>query len=306
GRSTTRLLRYALRSATKLKDEKPPFTGSANSISAAKRERVQSSVSKSVEVLNLSGKEKSSAKPPRRLSVPNKKPNATLTPKSISSITPISETRAKSAVSQGKSDTPRSDISNLSARKKFSTLSSPSYWLSQIKLSESASKHSISLGFFKLALEAGCEPIQRLSDELKSYVRRHDLSEHGEVLKLLLEGYKIPESFELSKQYSDDDVKSSSSSITYAEEKQKPADVIMNADTTQHVKKANKENSEKDGNVKATKRSVPNRAASSKPDLEVKGRGMQKKTEKLLKQESAQDKDKVKKQGKKSVQEEGD
>ncbi|CAA0838981.1 Unknown protein [Striga hermonthica] len=277
GRSTTRLLRYPLRSATKLKDEKPPVAGSANSISAAKRERAPSSVSKSVGVLDLSGKEKSSAKLPRRLSVPNRKPNATPTPKSAGSITPICETRAKSAIGQGKSDTPRSDISKSSARKKFSTLSSASYWLSQIKLSESASKHSISLGFFKLALEAGCETIQRLSDELKSYVRRHDLSEHGEDLKFLLEGFKIPESFELSQvsgkclqapsggsQYSDDDVKSSSSSITYAEETQK------NAHMTQHVKKANKENSEKDGTVKATKRSVPKRAASSKPDLEVK------------------------------------
>ncbi|KAL2538596.1 Uncharacterized protein Fot_19987 [Forsythia ovata] len=43
------------------------------------------------------------------------------------------------------------------SRKKFSVLSSSSYWLSHIKLSEAAAKHLISLGFLKLALEAGCE-----------------------------------------------------------------------------------------------------------------------------------------------------
>ncbi|CAA0826817.1 Unknown protein [Striga hermonthica] len=319
GRSTSRLLRYPLRSATKQKEEKLPLADSSNPISAAKRARVPSSVSKSVGLLDLSAKEKSSAKPPRRLSAPNKKQNLTPTPKSVGSITPISETRTqRSAISQGKSETPRSDISRLSARKKFSTLSSASYWLSQIKLSESAAKHSISLGFFKLALEAGCEPIHRLTDELKSYVRRHDLSEFGDLVKVVFEGYKIPESFVPSQEsgncfqvpsegnpFSDDDVKSSSSSITDAEkEQQKPVDIIINADETEQVKKESREDSEKDNTVKTTKRSVPKRAASSKPDLEVKGRGVQKKNQKPTKQESSQVKDKVKKQGKKSVQEE--
>lgn len=58
---------------------------------------------------------------------------------------------------QGKNETPLSDVSRASSRRRFSALSSALYWLSQIKLSESAAKHSISLGFFKLALEAGCE-----------------------------------------------------------------------------------------------------------------------------------------------------
>lgn len=120
------------------------------------RGRLASSVTKSVGVLDLSGKEKS-AKPPRRLSVPSKS-NDSPAPKSFGNITPISEARAKrSAVNQGKSDTPVSDVSKSSNRKKFSVLSSASYWQSQIKLSESVAKHSISLGFFKLALEAGCE-----------------------------------------------------------------------------------------------------------------------------------------------------
>ncbi|GFP99356.1 hypothetical protein PHJA_002079700 [Phtheirospermum japonicum] len=318
GRSASRLLRYPLRSSTKSKEDKPPLVDSSNTHSATKRGKVSSTVSKSVSVLDLSGKDKSaSAKPPRRLSVPNKS-NASPAPKPVGNVTPVSEARAKrSAANQGKSVTPVSDISKSSStRKKFSTLYSASYWLSQIKHSESAAKHSISLGFFKLALEAGCEPIQRMSDELKLYIRRHDLTELGEFVKELFEGYKISENFEPSQsengsqvpsegnQLSDDDVKSSSSSITDAE-KLKPKSLDLNVGETQKVKK---ENSEKVDSVKKTiGRSVPKKAASSnKSGSEVKGRSAQKKPQKQVKQESAQDKDKVKKmKGKKSASEEG-
>lgn len=113
-------------------------------------------MSKSVGVLDLSGKDKP-AKPPRRLSVPAKS-NASNTTKLVSNITPISEARARrSANTQAKSETPLSDVPRSSSRRKFNVLLSASYWLQQIKLSEAAAKHSISLGFFKLALEAGCE-----------------------------------------------------------------------------------------------------------------------------------------------------
>lgn len=117
------------------------------------------SVSKSVGVLDLSIKDKS-VKPPRRLSIPAKS-TVRPAPKLAGNITPISEARVRSsATGQGKSDTPVSNVSRTTSRKKFSVLSSASYWISQIKLSESAAKHSISLGFFKLALEAGCEVCQ--------------------------------------------------------------------------------------------------------------------------------------------------
>ncbi|KAL3639634.1 hypothetical protein CASFOL_017541 [Castilleja foliolosa] len=282
--------------------------------------RVSSTVSKSVSVLDHSGKDNSSsAKPPRRLSVPNKS-NATPAPKPVGNVTPISKARAKtSAVNQGKSVTPVSDVSkSLSTRKKFSILYSASYWLSQIKHSESAAKHSISLGFFKLALEAGCEPIQRMSDELKSYARRHHLTELGEFVKELFEGYKISENFEPSQsesgsqvrsesnQLSDDDVKSSSSSITDTENL-KPISLDLNAGETEKVEKANNKISEKDDSVKkSVKRSVPKRAASSKSGngSEIKGRSVQKKPQKPTKQESAQGKDKIKKV-KNSASEEG-
>ena len=119
------------------------------------RGRATPSVSKSVGVLDLS-KEKS-AKPPRRLSIPTKS-TVTPSPKLVGTITPISEARTKKSTNgQGKSDTPLSDASRAATRRRFNVLSSASYWLSQIKLSESASMHSVSLGFFKLAFEAGCE-----------------------------------------------------------------------------------------------------------------------------------------------------
>lgn len=120
------------------------------------RVRATPNVSRSVSVLDLSGKEKS-AKPPRRLSIPAKAA-ATPAPRLGSSITPISEVRGKrSDYIQRKTETRVADVSRSSSRKKFSVLSSASYWISQIKLSEASNKHSISLGFFKLALEAGCE-----------------------------------------------------------------------------------------------------------------------------------------------------
>lgn len=108
----------------------------------------------SVSALDISGKEKS-AKPPRRLSIPTK-PTASPRQVPLGSITPISETRMKRNT-PGKNDTPVSDVSKSISRRKFSVIYSVSYWLAQIKLSESTSKHSISLGFFKLALESGCE-----------------------------------------------------------------------------------------------------------------------------------------------------
>lgn len=120
------------------------------------RGRSASSVSQSVSVLDLSSKEKS-GKPPRRLSIPAKS-TVSPVPKTVGDITPISEARARSSVRIcGKNGTPVSDVPKSSNRKKFSILLSASYWLSQIKLSECAAKHTISLGFFKLALEAGCE-----------------------------------------------------------------------------------------------------------------------------------------------------
>ncbi|KAL5078075.1 hypothetical protein RYX36_017059 [Vicia faba] len=161
--SRSKLLRYLLRSSNKSKEPKLDATNSTNP-SESKRGRNTPNVSKSVGVLDFSVKGKSSsAKPPRRLSNPVKA-SPTPSPKAVGNITPISETRSRrSGNNQGpqtKVQTPVSDIFRSTAWK-FSLLSSASYWLNQIKLSENAAKHRISLGFFKLALEAGCEPFQR-------------------------------------------------------------------------------------------------------------------------------------------------
>ncbi|XP_042040404.1 uncharacterized protein LOC121785974 isoform X1 [Salvia splendens] len=309
-RSASRLLRYPLRSATRIKEVKPPLADSTNSHSATKRGRLASSVTKSVSVLDLSGKEKS-ARPPRRLSVPSK-PNASSASKSFGNITPISEARSKrTGVNQGPSDTPLSDVSKSSNRKKFNVLASASYWLTQIKHSESVGKHSISLGFFKLALEAGCEPMQKMSDELKSYARTHELSGLKESVKELFEGYKISENYEPSvasltgsqvpaepNQSSEDDARSSSSSITDAE-KVKPKSLDIASEEIEQAKQSKNEVTQKDESVKKTRRSVP---ASSKPVSEARRRSIQRKPSKPVKQEPAKVDNKVKKQGKKPAQ----
>ncbi|KAG6587525.1 hypothetical protein SDJN03_16090, partial [Cucurbita argyrosperma subsp. sororia] len=218
-----KLQRYALRSGTKSREEMPPVPELSNPpSSASKRGRTISSVSKSIGVLDLSAKDKS-AKPPRRLSIPTK--NVSPTRKLVGNITPISEVR-RTARNQGKSDTPVSDVSRSSSRKTFNILCSTSYWLSQIKLSEAASKHSVSLGFFKLALEAGCKPLHRMRDELKAYIDRCNLNASEQAVKDLLESYnaaeeteqvQVSETFsqgpEMGTRSSDDEVHSSSTTV---------------------------------------------------------------------------------------------
>ncbi|KAD4888937.1 hypothetical protein E3N88_21010 [Mikania micrantha] len=194
GGKSSKLLRYPLRSASKPKEDKLPAP-SPSMASASRRGKPTSSVSQSVDVLDMSAKEKS-ARPPRRLSVPSK-PIASPATKSAGYITPISEARANRASNiKGKSVTPGSDVSRSLNKKKFTVLSSASYWLSHIKLSEAAGKHQLSLGFFKLALDAHCENVQLLKDELKSYASRHNLLDLAESVKELLESYGIPESIE--------------------------------------------------------------------------------------------------------------
>ncbi|CAN6455997.1 unnamed protein product [Victoria cruziana] len=191
-------LRFPLRSASKLKDEKSATTETKAPFSASKRDKHAASVSKSVSVLELSGKEKI-LNLPRRLSVPSKSPASPAIRSTVGNNTPIPENRGRRlAMTNDKGDTPASDVSRSIIRRKFSVLASTSYWLSQIRLSESASKHSISLGFFKLALEAGCEPLNKLKDELRKYARRHHILDLGETAKEVLRNYNILEEVEQS------------------------------------------------------------------------------------------------------------
>lgn len=185
-------LRYPLRSASKGKAAVvSPAADAPPNISAPRRAKPSSDVSKSM-CLDLSVKEKS-AKPPRRHSIQTK-PGASPRPTPSGTVTTPVPTRSDS---QGRFDTPTSEASMSMRRRKFSTLSSISYWMTQIRLAEAASKHSVSLGFFRLALESECEPLDRMREELKSYVARHGLAtELEDPVKDVLQVYDIVEDFE--------------------------------------------------------------------------------------------------------------
>ncbi|PWZ08113.1 hypothetical protein Zm00014a_013437 [Zea mays] len=188
-------LRYPLRSASKGKAAVvPPAADAPPTISAPRRAKPSSDVSKSM-CLDLSVKD-NSAKPPRRHSIQTK-PGASPRPTPSGTVTPVSGVRSKRSESQGRFDTPTSEVSMSISRRKFSTLSSISYWMTQIRLAEAASKHSVSLGFFKLALESECEPLDRMREELKSYVARHGLAtELEDPVKDILQVYDILDDFE--------------------------------------------------------------------------------------------------------------
>ncbi|OEL30251.1 hypothetical protein BAE44_0008731 [Dichanthelium oligosanthes] len=187
-------LRYPLRSASKGKAAAPPAVDAPPTISAPRRAKPSSDVSRSM-CLDLSVKDKS-AKPPRRHSIQTK-PGVSPRPNPSGTVTPVSGIRSRRSDSQGRFDTPTSEVSMSTARRKFSTLSSISYWMTQIRLAEAASKHSISLGFFKLALESECEPLDRMREELKSYVARYGLAtELEDPVKDILQVYDIVEDFE--------------------------------------------------------------------------------------------------------------
>ncbi|VVA17066.1 PREDICTED: LOC110660421 isoform [Prunus dulcis] len=303
-----KLLRYALRSGSKSKEEKPPVAAESTNNSASKRGKPASTLSKSMGVLDLSGKDKP-AKPPRRLSNPPK-PAGIPAPKLLGNITPISEARSRRSV---KSETPASDVSKSTSRKKFSVLSSASYWLTQIKLSEAAGKHSISLGLFKLALEAGCEPLHRMRDELKSYVVRHNLDDLEDPLKELLESKSNVEREQLQvsetcsqvpdegTRSSDDDVKSCSSAM--GTRKLKPKSLNTDAAPVSPVKaSAKKEIAQKSIPATKTRGSLVKTSSNSGPVSDNGARGpTAKKPQKPSKQESNKVKDRTKKQGDKSA-----
>ncbi|XP_020588848.1 uncharacterized protein LOC110030464 [Phalaenopsis equestris] len=188
------LLRYPLRS-TKAKDAKPS-NEEPHIASSTRRVRTSPNVAKSMSELDLSGKEKS-VKPPKRFPNLIKSTNCSPLAMPAGNLTPISENQKSGLSTQLNSDTPMADTSKSIHRRKFCVLSSASYWLAQIKLSESASKHSVSIGFFKLALESGVEPLSRIREELKSYILKHNLlAELENITKDILDIYNIHEDLE--------------------------------------------------------------------------------------------------------------
>lgn len=199
GNSINSKLRYPLRSALRSKEGKPPVPDFSAS-SMPRRARVVSAVSQSTTVLDLSGKKSvdRTKLPPRRLSIPNK-PTSNSSVKSVSSsVTSLSEVKPKRSriVPRSFNETTTPVSSNLRSsvtRKKVEDLSSSTYWLTHIKLAESVAKHSISLGFFKLALHAGCEPLDKMKEELKLYARRNNMDGLADAMKELSELYNISE-----------------------------------------------------------------------------------------------------------------
>ncbi|XP_076891524.1 uncharacterized protein LOC143542957 [Bidens hawaiensis] len=291
---SAKLLRYPLRSAAKSKDEKPPSTASAS-----RRVRPASSVSQSVNVLDLSSKEKS-AKPLRRLSVPTK-PSTRPTAQLAKNITPISETRENRSRSiEGKSITPVPDASRTLNRRKFSVLSSASYWLSHIKLSEAAGKHQLSLGFFKLAQEAACENPQLLKDELKSYALHHNIIDLGESAQEVLQSYEISETIVQGTQSSSEDAQSLSSVNGVQKPKPKPKSLTTNIGSI--AKESDKETHQKKP-VSNAKGLANKKVTNQHSGLEAGGRKMQKNIQKLVKKEVNKEKQMVKSKGKKPVNE---
>ncbi|VFQ62770.1 unnamed protein product [Cuscuta campestris] len=314
-RSSARLLRYPLRSAGKAKVEKPQSAGSSN-LHAPRRGKAAPSVSKSVSVLDLNnGCKDKPAKPPRRMSIPSKSTASPASSVQVGNITPISEAvrskRSNTRSNEGRSDTPLSDVSRSLTRRKFSVLSSASYWLTQIKLSESAAKHSISIGLFKLGFEAGCEPLQRMRDELKAYAQRHNLVEVGEEpVKQLFECYNILPDFEQLQvsetcshvpeegtQSVDDEIHSSSPVVG--------SEKLGTPKPTPSTKEPSEEQAKNELRLKSDAPSTKKQPMPTKKEPGVvNGRNnVQKKNQKPIKKKEAI-KDEVKLQGKKTVNEE--
>jgi hypothetical protein len=160
--------------------------------------------------------------------------------------------------------------------------------------------------------------IQRLRNELKSYVGRHELSDFGETVKELFESYNIPdhqEQVQVSEtcshvlpddatRSSDDEVHSSLS-IT-GTRKLRPRS--LNADASQVstvTQSANKETSQRKNTTATNTRvgSLNKNTENSRTVSETGSRRVQKKPQKSSKEETT--KRKIKKQEKKSAAEEG-
>ena len=160
-----------------------------------------------------------------------------------------------------------------------------------------------------------------MQDELKSYVRRHQLAELGEPVKELFESYNIAENPEQSESQvsetisqvpeegtrsSDDEVHCSSSS-TMATGKLKPK--CLDTDSTQVTPVTATESTKKEACQKGTpgsrlRENLRMYSTNSKPAVNSGNRRSVKKLEKPNKHETNK-KSEVKKQGKKSDVKEG-
>ena len=152
-----------------------------------------------------------------------------------------------------------------------------------------------------------------MRDELKSYVRRHNLGENGEAVKELLESYNVSENSdqpqvsetcsqvpEEGTRSSDDEVHSVSSAV--GSRRLKPKSLNTDAARVSTVAASAKEATPK--NNHGIRNRVLNKK-SSRSVLDTGSRKIQKKTQKTTKPEPVKGKDKTKRQGIKSANEEG-
>ncbi|KAF3331735.1 hypothetical protein FCM35_KLT03141 [Carex littledalei] len=71
-------------------------------------------------------------------------------------------------------------------------LETSSYWLNQIRLSESVGKHFVSATFFCLALECHAQqPFEKIRSELKHYTKRHQMTSTISLFDDLLQSYGL-------------------------------------------------------------------------------------------------------------------
>lgn len=145
------------------------------------------------------------------------------------------------------------------------------------------------------------QPLQKMRDELKSYVRRHYLSENGEAIKELFESYNVsdnsdqPQESETCSQMpeegtrsSDDEVHSVSSAVVSRKLKPKS----LNTDVVQESAVAKPAKGATPKNNPATRNKVLNKNSSSRPVSDTGSRKLQKGNQKTTKQ----GKDKTKRQ----------
>lgn len=158
------------------------------------------------------------------------------------------------------------------------------------------------------------QPFQRLRDELKSYVQRHSLVELEEPVKQLFDSYNIlqdSQPLQVSETCthapkeetcsSNDDIHSSSSVANT----QRKLSRVLNKDSTktEQVKEPIKEKTSKIGSTPTTRKSVNKIAATATSTQKAGSRTTKEKLQKLVKPEP--NKDKVKRQGRRSAQGEG-
>ena len=155
-----------------------------------------------------------------------------------------------------------------------------------------------------------------MRDELKSYVHRHNLGENGEAIKELLESYNVSENSDQPQvsetcasrvpedgtRSSDDEVHSVSSAV--GSRKLKPKSLNTDAARVSTVAASAKEATPK--NNHGIRNRVLNKNSSNSRSVSDTGScKLQKKTLKTTKPEPVKGKDKIKRQGTKSSDEEG-